>query len=315
MEPTEQLRGATSRASNLDSTGETDGVGHERDLTIVPVRPWGTWVAALLVAGVAGFMVWALLGARIEYSLIPEYFLNDLVLRGMLNTITLTLICMAIGIVLGVTAAIMGRSANPILRGVALFYISAFRGTPVLVQLLLWFNLSLVLENIGIPGIYSVSTNSVMTPFVTAILALGINEGSYMAEIVRSGILSVDKGQFEAAQSVGLRKGQVMRRIVLPQALRVIIPPSGNEFISMLKFTSLAYVVSYSELLGAAYKIYSTNLKVVELLLTVSIWYLILTSILSLGQYYLEKRLNYESGGGLFRGFRMRRRGGRISSE
>jgi polar amino acid transport system permease protein len=193
--------------------------------------------------------------------------------------------------VLGVITALMRQSANPILRYVSGFYVWLFRGTPQLVQLLIVFNIALIFPMLGIPGLFEVETNSVMTPLMAAIIALGVNEGSYMSEIVRSGMLAVDQGQTEAAKALGMRGGTLMRYIVLPQALRIIVPPTGNELIAMLKITSLAYVISVSELLNSAYVIYTRNYLIIELLFVASIWYLVLTTVLTIGQRFLERRL------------------------
>lgn len=202
-----------------------------------------------------------------------------------------------IGIVLGVAVAMARMTKNPALRAPASFYVWLFRGTPVLVQLFFWFNgVPSVFKTltIAIPftdvTLYSTPMVSFMTPFMAALLGLGLNEGAYMAEIVRAGILSVDKGQSEAASALGMTRTVAMRRVILPQAMRVIIPPTGNEFVSMLKTSSLATVVTYPELMRRAADIYTTNLEVLPLLIVVSIWYLVLTSVASVGQHYLEKQ-------------------------
>jgi polar amino acid transport system permease protein len=174
------------------------------------------------------------------------------------------------------------------------FYIWFFRGTPVLVQLLFWYNIAALYPKIALgipfgPAFVHADANTLITPFTAAILGLGLNEGAYMAEIVRAGIISVDAGQSDAAQSLGMTRLQTMRRIVLPQAMRVIIPPTGNETISMLKTSSLASVIVVTELLYAAQLIYSVNFKTIPLLITVSIWYIVCTSVLYVGQYYLER--------------------------
>ncbi len=191
----------------------------------------------------------------------------------------------------------MRLSKNPVLNVVSAFYIWFFRGTPVLVQLFFWYNaLPLVFKTltIAIPfthvTLYSTLMTTFMTAFMAAFLGLSINEGAYMAEIVRAGIIAVDEGQSEAAHALGMTAPLTMRRIVLPQAMRVIIPPTGNEFISMLKTTSLASAITYGELLRRAGDIYSSNFSLVmPLLLVVSIWYLLLTSVASIGQYYIER--------------------------
>src|SRR5690242_13489778 len=202
---------------------------------------------------------------------------------------------MAIGIVLGVLLAVMRLSPNPLVAGFSWFYIWFFRGTPVLVQLLFWSFIGAVYSKItlgipfGGPAIVLGSANAVITAFVAAILGLGLNEGAYMAEIVRAGMLSVDEGQTEAAQALGMTRLQTLRRIVLPQAMRVIIPPTGNETISMLKTSSLVSVIAYSELLYSVQLIYAVNFRQIPLLMVACVWYLIVTTILSIGQYYIER--------------------------
>jgi polar amino acid transport system permease protein len=207
--------------------------------------------------------------------------------KGAGRTLLVSVLAQALGIALGVVFAVMRQSANPVTSAVSWLYIWFFRGTPVLLQLLIWFNLSLVF-----PTIAGSDTNKLMTPFVAALLGLGINEGAYMAEIVRAGIGAVDEGQTEAAQALGMTRGLLLRRIVLPQAMRVIIPPTGNEFINMLKTSSLASIVTYPELLRASQNIYTNNLQIVELLFAAALWYLLLTSVFSVGQYYLERRFS-----------------------
>ncbi|SDB88301.1 amino acid ABC transporter membrane protein, PAAT family [Raineyella antarctica] len=259
------------------------------DIVAVPVpHPW-RWVGAGVVVVVLGLLVWAFSQANIDWSVPPKFFLQEQVLVGMRNTLLISVLAQVVGVALGVLVAVMRQSDNWVTRGVAEFYIWLFRGTPVLVQLMIWYNLSLVFPTIPGTGIVM---NSVMTPFTAALLGLGINEGAYMAEIVRSGIQSVDKGQTEAAGALGMSRAHTMRRIVLPQAMRVIIPPTGNEFINMLKTSSLAYSIQYLELLQAAVRIYSNTLQVIEMLITVSAWYLILTTVFSIAQYYLERHFN-----------------------
>jgi polar amino acid transport system permease protein len=211
--------------------------------------------------------------------------------RGILVTLGLTAISMAIGIVLGVVFAVMRLSVNPVVRSAAFAYVNFFRGTPVLVQLLFWFNLAALYPviTLGLPGV-ELDANQLITPMTAAILGLGLNQGAYMSEIVRAGILSVDHGQTEAAEALGITRMQTMRRVVLPQAMRVIIPPTGNETIGMLKTTALVSVISVPELLYSAQIIYARTFETVPLLIVASLWYLLITSILTIGQYYLERR-------------------------
>jgi polar amino acid transport system permease protein len=191
--------------------------------------------------------------------------------------------------------AVMRLSPNPLVSGTSWLYIWFFRATPVLVQLLFWEFIAAIypIISLGIPfvGVEFVhgSANTVITTYVAALLGLGLNEGAYMAEIVRAGIISVGEGQTDAAQSLGMSRLQIMRRIVLPQAMRVVIPPTGNETISMLKTSSLASVITLTELLLAAENIYSVNFKPIQLLIVACIWYAAMTSVLYVGQYYLER--------------------------
>jgi polar amino acid transport system permease protein len=232
---------------------------------------------------------------RYQWDIIGHYFTSGPILRGLEVTLELTAIAMAVGIVLGVVLAIMRLSPNPILSGFSWIYIWFFRGTPVLVQILFWYVLGVLYPQVSFgvpfgPAFVHLNGNTAITAFVAAILGLGLNEAAYMAEIVRAGIQSVDEGQIEAAQSIGMSRLMTLRQIVLPQAMRLIIPPTGNETISMLKTSSLASVATVAELLYAAQLIYANNYETVPLLMVASIWYLIVTSILTVGQYYLERR-------------------------
>jgi polar amino acid transport system permease protein len=231
---------------------------------------------------------------RFEWHVINHYFFSSEILTGLRNTIEITVLAMAGGILLGVVLAIMRLSPNPLVSGASWIYIWFFRGTPVLVQLLFWYNAAYIFPSftLGVPfgpALFHVNLNSTLTPFVAAAFGLAINEGAYMAEIVRAGILSVDEGQTEAAQSIGMTRLATMRLVVLPQAMRVIIPPTGNETISMLKTSSLASVVTLPEILFKAQGIYSQTFQPIPLLMVASLWYLVVTSILMVGQYYLER--------------------------
>jgi polar amino acid transport system permease protein len=210
--------------------------------------------------------------------------------HGLANTIVMTILAMALGIVLGVITAIMRLSTNPVVQAVAHGYVWLFRGTPVILQLLLWFNLALVFPVMGIPGLFEFRTVDVMTPFLAALLGLGINQGAYTSEVVRAGLLSVDTGQYEAAKSIGMPKLQALRRVILPQAMRVIVPPIGNELIGMVKLTSLASVIQYAEMLHNAENIYYANARVIELLMVAGVWYLVIVTVLSLLQSRVERR-------------------------
>jgi polar amino acid transport system permease protein len=270
--------------------------GRPDEIKAVPVRRPGRWIAAAIVLVIAASIVRSIItNKNFQWHVVGQYLFDSRVLHGVWTTIWLTVLCMVIGIVLGVLAAVMRLSPNPILSSASWLYIWFFRGTPLLVQVLFWYNIAALFPvvSLGIPfgpAIVHQSANSLITPTVAALLALGLNEGAYMSEIVRAGIISVDEGQNEAAQSLGMSRLQTMRLIVLPQAMRVIIPPTGNETISMLKNTSLLYVASFTELTYSVTQIYNVNFKVIPLLIVASIWYLALTSVLYVGQYFIERR-------------------------
>jgi polar amino acid transport system permease protein len=274
---------------------DTETPGRPEDIRAVPVRRPGRWVAAAVVLLIAVALIRSVAtNPRFEWSVVGNYLFDERILEGLRLTIELTVIAMAIGITLGVVLAVMRLSPNPLVSGASWLYIWFFRGTPVLVQLLFWYNIAALYPRIALgipfgPAFARVNANTAITPFTAAILGLGLNEGAYMAEIVRAGIISVPEGQSDAARSLGMTRLQTMRRIVLPQAMRVIIPPTGNETISMLKTSSLASVIVVTELLYAAQLIYSVNFKTIQLLIVASIWYIVCTSVLYVGQYYLER--------------------------
>ncbi len=266
------------------------------EIRAVGRRHPGRWITGAIVIYVAITLAQSFVeNPNYEWDVVAEWFTAPRILAGLASTFLLTAIAMAVSMALGVVLAVMRLSPNPLLSGASWVYVWFFRGTPLLVQLIFWYNLAALYPQIGIglpfggPGI-SVSTNDAITPFTAAILALGLNESAYMAEIVRSGILAVDAGQTQAAAALGLTRLETIRLIVLPQAMRVIIPPTGNEVISMLKTTSLVSIISYTELMYAGQLIYAVNFKTIPLLITVSIWYLIVTSVLMVVQSRIERR-------------------------
>jgi polar amino acid transport system permease protein len=278
------------------SERDQDRTGRPNEIKAVPVRRPGRWIAAAIVLLFAAAAVRSVVTAKgFEWHVVGHYLFDSRILHGALTTIYLTALCMVIGILLGVLAAVMRLSPNPIVSGASWLYIWFFRGTPLLVQILFWYNIAALFPKLSLgipfgPALVHEPANSLVTPLVAALLGLGLNEGAYMAEIVRAGIISVDEGQTQAAQSLGMSRLQTMRRIVLPQAMRVIIPPTGNETISMLKNTSLLYVAAYTELLYSVTQIYNVNFQTIPLLIVASIWYLVMTSVLYVGQYYIERR-------------------------
>ncbi|MFE4259367.1 amino acid ABC transporter permease [Streptomyces sp. NPDC056883] len=256
----------------------------------IPVRHYGRWISGAVVVVLLGWLVYAFSQGNVIWKTVGDKLFDPSIIAGLGNTVIISVSAMALGLVLGILFAVMRLSKNPVTNTVAWLYIWFFRGTPVYVQLLVWFNLSLIFQYVNLGPIYKQETVELMTPFMVALLGLGLNEGAYMAEIVRAGIQSVDEGQSEASHALGMTQTQTMRRVVLPQAMRVIIPPSGNEFINMLKTSSLVSAVQYTELLRASSNIGSTAGAIMEMLFVASIWYLALTSVFSVGQYYLERR-------------------------
>ena len=263
-------------------------------LTVVPLRhPWRLAAVVLVIAGVLLMVRSAIFNPNFQWPVVANYLFNPLIINGLAQTIVITFIVMIFAIIGGTLAALMMLSPSKLLSLPATAFVWLFRGTPALVQLILWYNLSLVIKNFGlwIPGygtVFSVSTNDVMRPMVAAIVALSLHESGYMAEIVRGGLKSVSRGQGEAAACLGMSPGLSLRRIVLPQAMRMIIPPTGNETINLLKTTSLVSIIAVGDLLYSAQSIYARTFETVPLLLVVTFWYLAVVSVMSIGQYYLE---------------------------
>lgn len=294
-------------------TSDGDGA-----VQVVPVRHYGRWVGTVVVVVVLAMVVHTIFSKvgtgvnictkvqgirhchqpqrwRFFWNVVFHYFTTSDVVRGLYLTLALTAFAMTIGIVLGIILAIMRRSQSRLLSSTAWTYTWFFRGTPVLVQLAFWFNITYLYKTVslGLPFLpvtfLHLNLLSILNPFRSAVIALGLNEAAYMSEIARAGLLAVDEGQIEAATSIGMTRGQSLRLVVLPQAMRVIIPPTGNEVISMLKTTSLASTVGVIELLGAVTNISAANYQVMALLIVASLWYLIVTTVLSIGQFYLER--------------------------
>ncbi|MET3165110.1 UNVERIFIED_ORG: polar amino acid transport system permease protein [Arthrobacter sp. UYEF10] len=273
-------------------------VGQRSPEKVKKLKRPGRWVSYILMGLVAFLVIQSVAtNPNFGWPIVGEYFTSPRVLDGLVNTLQLTFIAMLLGVVLGVILAVMRLSTNPALYGAAGLYIWFFRGTPVFVQLLFWGFISALYPTLalGIPGaepLFSTDTNSLITPVVAAILGLALNEAAYMAEIVRAGIVSVGKGQTEAAHALGMSNMRTLRRVILPQAMSVIVPPTANNVISMLKTTSLVSVLSFPELLYATQLIYAENFQTIPLLITASIWYLIVTTLMTIGQYYTERHYN-----------------------
>ena len=265
-------------------------------IVAVPVRHPGRWVAAAVLLVLAAMLVNSLVtNEKWRWDVVWHFLFSDRVLKGLWVTIELTLLAMVIGVVLGIVVAVMRLSRNPIVSTIAWLYAWFFRGTPVLVQVIFWSFIAILYPTLSLgipfgPEFVYFDSNLLIPIFAGAVLGFGLNEAAYMSEIVRAGILSVDQGQTEAAEALGMTRLKSLRRIVLPQAMRVIIPPTGNETISMLKTTSLASVIAVGDLFTQVQLIYGGNLQQVPLLVVASIWYLVLTSLLSVAQYFIERR-------------------------
>ena len=281
-------------ASSTSERAGSEAHGAPAHDQIVPVRHPGRWIAAAVIAVLFAMLLHSLFtDSRYQWSVVGQYFGSGLILRGLRLTLELTALAMLIGIAAGVIVAVLRLSPNPILSKGSAIYIWFFRGTPVLVQIFFWYNIAALYPRVSVgvpfgPAFVSGSTNSIITPLAAALLGLGLNEGAYMAEIVRAGILSVERGQVDAASALGLSRLKTMKGIVLPQAMRVILPPTGNETIGMLKTTSLVSVISLAELLYSAQIVYERTFQTIPLLIVASLWYLIVTTVLTVGQMRVE---------------------------
>lgn len=292
----------SSPDSSRPATRETvslDGAGRPEAIQAIRLRhPWRNVIAVILIALLALFLLDASQRQAYGWDNFAKYIFDKRISEAAGFTLLLTIYSMLIAIVLGITLAVMRLSDNPVVKGVAWLYLWVFRGTPVYVQLVFWGLFATIYStiDIGIPFTapwISLETKNIIDVFWLAVIGLALNESAYMAEIVRAGILSVDKGQDEAATALGMSWLQTMRRVVIPQAMRIIIPPTGNEVISMLKTTSLVAAVPFSfDLYGRSRDISAVIFDPIPLLLVASAWYLLFTSILMVGQYFLEKRFS-----------------------
>ena len=265
-----------------------------------PVPRPGRWVSAIVVAILAAMAIHGLVtNKNYQWDVVAQWLFSQSLMQGVAFTIILTVLAMVIGTILAITMAIMRQSVNPVLRWVAMAYIWFFRGTPIYTQLIFWSLLPTLYPQMsfGVPFLGSVfgwevsfDTATYFTPFWMAFLGLGLNEGAYLAEIMRAGLLSVSKGQWEAATALGMPRATIFRRIILPQAMRVIVPPIGNETISMLKTTSLVSAIPFTlELTFIARQRGQATFAPVPLLIAAAIWYLVITSLLMVIQSMIEK--------------------------
>ncbi|MER5889271.1 amino acid ABC transporter permease [Streptomyces sp. NPDC001941] len=272
-----------SSPSKTPSPAPVDPVGTPP--RIVPARRTGQWTAAAVVLVLVGLGLDSVVrNEAFQWDVVADYFTSTAVLRGLWLTLWLTALVMVLGFALGTLLAVMRLSANPVLRAVSWGYVWFFRSTPILVQLLFWFNIGALY-----PQVFGVRTVNLLSAVGVAVVGLTLHEAAYAAEVVRGGILSVERGQLEAAQSLGLGRWRRLRRIVLPQAMRSIVPPAGNMLIGTLKGTSIVSVIAVQDLLYSVQLVYHRTYQVVPLLLVATLWYVAVTSLLSVGQHYVEK--------------------------
>jgi polar amino acid transport system permease protein len=271
------------------------------DLKPIAVPKIGHWIGGIVLAIFAAIFLQVLVtNKNMKWSVVAEYMFNPAILSGLGMTLLLTFIAMILGLAIGIVLAIMRLSSSRVFQSVSWGWIWFFRGVPPLVQLIFWYNLALLLPEISIgipfdgPKLLSWNTNALITPFSAAIMGLAFTESAYAAEMIRAGIQAVNVGQTEAAATLGMTRGQTLRRIVLPQALRIVLPPIGNDTISMLKFTSLVSVLALPDLLYSAQMVYARTYQTVPLLLVATIWYLVLTTILTVVEHAVEHRLKSE---------------------
>jgi polar amino acid transport system permease protein len=255
------------------------------------------WIGGVILVVLAVLFVRLLVtNENLQWTVVWQYLFSAEILAGLGRTLMLTFLSMILGLIIGTLIAIMRLSRNPVFRAVSWVWIWFFRGVPPLVQLVFWYNLGLLIPEMSIsipfgPTLWSASTNSLITPLSAALLGLAFTESAYAAEMIRAGIQAINVGQTEAAATLGMTQAQTLRRIVLPQALRIIIPPIGNDTISMLKFTSLVSVLALPDLLYSAQMIYSRTYQTIPLLIVATIWYLVLSTILTFIEHYIEHRL------------------------
>jgi polar amino acid transport system permease protein len=270
-----------------------------RSIHVVRLRhPWRIVAAVVLVVLLVLFVVDAAQRSAYGWQFVGKYVFDKRISAAALVTLQLTVYSMVIGIALGLVLAVMRLSPNPVVKSVAWLYVWIFRGTPIYVQLVFWGLFSLIYPSLllGVPWTgegLRIDMGFLQNAFIIAVVGLALNEAAYMAEIVRAGLLSVDRGQEEAATALGMSWGRTMTRIIIPQAMRVVIPPTGNEVISMLKTTSLVAAIPLTtDLYGVARDISAVTYTPIPLLIVASLWYLLFTSVLMVGQYFLEKRFS-----------------------
>jgi len=256
-------------------------------------KKYGTWIAGAVAAVVVALvLVSAFTNENFSWPAFGHYLFSPSLLLGLGHTVELAVISMALSIVLGVVLAMMRQSANKVLTTAAGAYVWVFRATPLLVLLLLLYNLAALYPKLSLGNLVSVDTNTVITVAGAAIIGLTLHESAYCAEIFRAGLISVGRGQREAAEALGMPGMLALRRIVLPQAMRAIVPPLTNQFVNVVKTTSIVSVIAMPELLYSAQIIYARTYETIPLLLVVTFWYLVITALLTVAQRHIERHFN-----------------------
>ena len=293
---------ATRRPAPAEAPGATtaDSSGGHTDagLRVVPVKHWGRWVLSAVVAFVILQFLWSLASnPQWQWDVFAEYFFAPSVINGLWLTLALTAVSGVIGFVLGAVLAVFRLSKSPLLNGAAWWYIWFFRSVPLVVQILVWYNLGYLYPTLGLGTPFTTDfwlvefpTTTLISAFAAATIGLSLHQAAYSAEIIRAGILSVDQGQLEAAGALGLPRRIRFFRITLPQAARAIVPNAFNEIIGLVKGTSVVFIVALPELFYTVQVIYNRNQRVIPLLLVAVVWYALITTILSIAQYYVERR-------------------------
>ena len=260
--------------------------------------PWARLTLYVFVSIVIAYFLWICYqNPNFEWSVVAQYFTHQSILHGIKMTLELTVISMSLGTLLGLVCALAKLSGSAFFNALANGYLWFFRSTPLLVQLLFWYNLAALFPEIFIPFVGHVPTNDLITPMTAAIVGLSLNEGAFMGEIIRAGLLSVDPNQKETAQAFGMSQYQIMSRILIPQAMKAILPPTGNQVISMVKATAMVSIIAMDDLLYSVQTIYNTTFQIIPLLIVAVLWYLIITSVLSLGQWALERHFSRDQKG------------------
>lgn len=286
-------------SNTTEAPGVDERPGAAQPRQVVARRAWGPWAAAVVAVLLTfGFVSAVITNPNLDMGVIGTFLFHEAVLRGVVVTIQLSILSMVIGTILGLIVALARLSTNSILSSLALGYVGLLRGIPALIQLLLWGNIALLFSRLTLTipvvgwTLVDADTNALVSVFTAAVIGLALHESAYMAEVIRSGILAVDRGQLEAASALGMAPSRIMRRVVVPQAVRIIIPPTANQFMTLIKGTSLVAVIAGGDLLTETQSIAANNYRVIEMLIVAALWYLLIVGIANLGQMALERRFS-----------------------